>query len=849
MGSSRTRHPRLLLYGPDGAKDSAHPTSAILMREPWGGGGTRFRRAFRLSQEPSPSARKCAFIFKMHRRTESHRTPSSIVVAGIALLGPALGVATELWPQAIMLLGLGVFLIVSPPRRSPGPIWISLLAAIGALSLPAFLPVRWLGVPAWRRTLESGFPVELPQTVSPQPWLTCHAALLLFAGLVFAFCVLAQPWRSENRRTAIRLYVAGVTIVAAVAIVSALSGHRVPFWPVVLNSAQKFGFFPNRNQTGNVLALAAILSTALAFESFGQRRKAAWWWAAAVIVLGVAAVMAYSRAGILLFFGGIAAWLLVSAFASAPGKGAALGAAGFALALALFFLLGGETLERFQRSAQGPRPDFRFFIHADALRLSLTAPWFGQGLGNFEPVFAMLRGVSADQNRVLHPESDWLWVAVEMGWPATLLIAGAFFLCLKQCFPFSRGSDRAMRSAAAVCAVAFALHALADVSGHRPGSAWPAIFLAGLALHPDRRLDERRWVAPVSRFLGLLLVLVACWWLVSLRSEAWDRAAPTPATIDRISGRIDRAIASRDYSAANKDINELLRIQPLDYDLYYRRGVARVAEAFSAHGAERNFETARFLQPHLVALCVAEGRVWLSVDQQERGLGAWEEALRRAGADAPVIYDRMLGDSDRKFSTHNGLRRLARMNPDYFIAFLRHADRIECDLEIGAFLDEEPNLDPLSHVQRRKFFSAWFQKGDRSLLISRLLAEPAWQEDGWPSLAQAFARERNFEQAYRTALRFGTAPALPHPATGKPLPELERAFHSHPEDFQAGLDFFLAQREAGQTAAALETLDALEKIPRHPAYLAFIESQLRAEREEWEKAWNAWWRFAGGDFR
>lgn len=785
----------------------------------------------------------------MHRRTEPHSSPPAAAIAGLALLGPALGVATELWPQALLLLGLGALLMFSPPRRSPGPVWISLLAGIGALALTAFLPARWTGIPGWRRTLEAGYPVELPATSSPQPWLSCHAAILLFAGLAFAFFLLAQPWRSEARRQAIRLYVAGIALLAATAIVSHAWGFRVPFWPVVLNSAQKFGFFPNRNQTANVLALAAILSTALAFESFEHRRKAAWCWAAAVVLLGVAAVMAYSRAGILLFFGGIAVWVVISCALSSSRKGAALGVAGVALALTFFFIFGGEAFERFQHGSQGPRTDFRFAIQADALRLTLSAPWFGQGLGNFEPVFAMARAVSADQNRAIHPESDWLWVAVEMGWPAALLILAALFLCLKRCFPFSRGSDRPMRSAAAVCAVAFALHALGDVSGHRPGSAWPALFIASLALHPDRRLEARRWVAPVFRLAGLLLAIVGAWWLVSLRSEAVARAVPNPVTIQRMSERIERESAAREYPAAIGDINGLLRIKPLDSELYYQRGVARVAEAFSMWGAARDFETARFLQPHLVALCVAEGRVWFSVEQHEQGLVAWAEALRRAGDKAPELYSHMLDESYFKFSMHNALRRLARMNPDYFVVFLQHADRIECELEIGALLDAEPALESLSHPQRRRLFSAWSQRGDRSLFISRLIAEPAWQEDGWPYLARALAEQKEFERAYRIAMRFATVPALPEPVTGKPIAELERAFHFHPSDFQAGLDFFSAQRAAGQTAEALATLAALGKLPQHPAYLAFIEAQLWAEKEDWEKAWNAWWRFAGADFR
>jgi hypothetical protein len=134
------------------------------------------------------------------------------------------------------------------------------------------------------------------------------------------------------------------------------------------------------------------------------------------------------------------------------------------------------------------------------------------------------------------------------------------------------------------------------------------------------------------------------------------------------------------------------------------------------------------------------------------------------------------------------------------------------------------------------------------MLLSLLTKEPAWIEDGWPWLAMVYANEKDFERAYTTARKFGKPPTLPGLVAGSPLADLERAFHFRSEDFQLGLELFSAQRAAGQIAEALATLRALQKLPGHPAYLAFLEAEIRAERGEWENAWNAWRRFAGTGF-
>ena len=787
-------------------------------------------------------------IRKMERRTESTKSHIAALTA-LALLGPVFGIATQVWAQALLLLGLALLLIFSPPRRSPGAVWWLLALAILAIGCTAFLPMRWFAIPEWRRTLTADFRVSLPETFSPQPWVSLHAACLLLAGLVFALYLATHSWGPHSRRQAARWHVGGVLLLAVLALASLAYGWHVPFWPPVLNSMNGFGMFPNRNQTANVLALAGIIATALAFDAFEKRRNSAWFWTVSVIILGVAIVQTYSRAGILLFFGGIAAWVILSFALSASRKGGALTVAGFALLLTGFFIFGGGTFERFQKLSHDARLDYRVGIQKDALHLAASAPWLGQGLGNFAPIFAMAREVSADQNRAIHPESDWLWIAVEMGWPAAALFAVAFLVWLRQCLPLSPGSDRALRSAAMICGVAFALHSFGDVSGHRPGSAWPALFLAGLAMHPQRSIERRRWVAPLFRVFGLLLALIATWWIASIFSERVGRAAPTLATVGRLAERVEQQNLQKEHDAARMTANEALRITPLNADLYYQRGIARVAEAFSVWGAAWDFGTARFLEPRWAALCFEEGKAWVEAGQAGLAFDAWVEALRRARDKGPGLYYQMLHWVGDRLGLHAALARLARSNPDYLLVFLGEADRLQSELLIGQLIDAEPKLESLSSAQKKSLFSIWYRKGDRSLLFSKLLANPEWQQDGWRWLASLYAEAKDYEKACEIARDSTPRPAMPKFTASKPLAELERIFRFRPDDIDAGLQLYNTQLSLGKTKDALETLRTLQAIPNPPAYLAFIEAQLHEESGNWEQAWNAWLRFGGREFQ
>src|SRR5262249_46393902 len=145
---------------------------------------------------------------------------------------------------------------------------------------------------------------------------------------------------------------------------------------------------------------------------------------------------------------------------------------------------GGETIERFHVPAGSEGPvtsDYRWLIFRDTWTMIHGSPWCGIGLGNFEGVFALYRDASRGTERALHPESDWLWVWAEMGWPAVLLLALAGIALVRRAFPLKEGTNQRLRYAALVGALLFLAHGFVDVSGHRWGSFIAGIFLLGMA--------------------------------------------------------------------------------------------------------------------------------------------------------------------------------------------------------------------------------------------------------------------------------------------------------------------------------------------------------------------------------
>jgi hypothetical protein len=83
-------------------------------------------------------------------------------------------------------------------------------------------------------------------------------------------------------RFQLRLFTSGIVLLAAICIALYLARTTLAFW----HNDQNFGPFPNRNQTGALFALAAIVILACAQDDLRKRRKRWIVWILALVLSG-----------------------------------------------------------------------------------------------------------------------------------------------------------------------------------------------------------------------------------------------------------------------------------------------------------------------------------------------------------------------------------------------------------------------------------------------------------------------------------------------------------------------------------------------------------------------------------
>jgi O-antigen ligase len=771
----------------------------------------------------------------------------------ITLLAIALGGSVDLPAQAILAALAGVLLLVAPPRAELPRTPFLIAGALLLLALAAFLPAFGIFPTPWRVYLAHECHIPLASLGSwalrtPQPWLTLQGCGLLFLGATWGLYLLAEPWEREDRVRGAQILVFGVSLLALLAIVAYVVPFHVPGW----NQEQNRGWFPNRNQTADVLALVGIVNYALIFDRMRKRKPSGVFLLLALFPILVELVISYSRAGVLLFFGGVLLWHLwprpghMERTRGASPKWLALSAAFGIVLVAIFLTWGGGTLDRFHSStdvgaASGDFSDYRGAIQLDALRLSAQSPLLGVGLGNFEPLFSFTRVDSINGNRAIHPESDWLWVACEMGWPAVVLIVCGYVWWFRRALPLERGSGESMRRGLIVASVAFAIHGFVDVSAHRAGSLWVALLIAGWALpmrpvHEDDDEPEPSRPTPAFfRLLGVLLLVLAAWWGGSI---AGYPTPPTTATLGRLKANLTAGKLSPD--ATERTSRTALGIAPLDWSLYVDRGGAEIENPHETDNAAADFATARALNPYWIALFISEGQTWSAANEPDLALDAWRDGLKRSGPLAHEAFRQMIGLVGLHSVERQGLAELALNNDDYLLMLLPSSTLEEAHALIDHLLQTDPNLHGLSDDQRTLFFDAWWKQGDQVQMMTLLHDHADWEKDAWYYEAQFAAKENNFQHACEIAALHVPAPIIPQASTTQPIKDLAADFASHPDNLSEGLILVLAQMKAGDNEPALETLRSLAKMPDHPRYLAYIAAQLFGTRGEWEKAWAAW---------
>ena len=760
-------------------------------------------------------------------------------IALLPVLACFLGGATQKWEEGLVITVLGAYLLIRPPRFSLGAVTNLVLLTLFILSAVAFLPARWFFQPEWRAALVNDFGIQLPSTLTPQPWITLSYLVSFVAGLSWLYIVSTQDLGLHEVRFQLRLFTSGIALLAAICIALYLARTTLPFW----HNEQDFGPFPNRNQTGDLFGLTAIVILACAQDDLRKRRKRWIVWILALVLIGAAIILNSSRSGIVILVAGSAVWLGALAFRQRFPWRLALGIPLLLLLLLLTALLlfGGQTFERFHLGdfiSAGASTNFRWRIFHDTFRLIRDSPWCGIGFGNFESIFAIFRDASLGDPRALHPESDWLWLWTELGWPAVVLTIVGIAMFVSRVFPLRVGTNQGYRLATLIAALLFAIHGIVDVSGHQVGTVFAAIFLFGLSLHRPLCLKRSQWISILFRFVGLVLFAAGLSVVVAARSAKLLPGSVGVSSANQLSTPADR---KGDHNETIALTTRALGWAPLDWQLYLTRAIAEV-ELKQNTNAVDDFRRARFLEPIAYEVPLAEGNAWLA-SRPMLVVTAWREALRRAGPLRPEVYASMLSDASLRIPEVSPfLEAIGLSEHDLALPYLDRLSDASFNRALAQLFRNDPNLQSFSETEKLALFVFWSERGDPEEISQAVEHHPEWVRYAWLGMAKYKANKNDFRAAYELTQRYGEPVALPRVANLS-LQDLEERFAGAPNNYSIGYELYRAQMQDGRLDDALLTARHCSERPNSPAYFHFLEAQCWAEKQNWERAWNAWQAF------
>jgi O-antigen ligase len=773
-----------------------------------------------------------------NKKAATTRWIADATVALLPVLACFLGGATQKWEEGLVITLLALCLLVRPPRFSLGTLTNLVLLALFILAAVAFFPASWFFQPEWRAALANNFGIQLPSTLTPQPWITLSYLVSFAAGLSWLYVVSTQDLELREARFQLRLFTGGIALLAAICIAFYLAHTTLPFW----HNEQNFGPFPNRNQTGDLFGLTAIMILACGQDDLRKRRKRWIVWILGLVLVVTAIVLNFSRSGIGVLVAGSAFWLGAFAFRQRSPLRLALGVSFLILLLTALLLFGEQIFERFHLrdlGSAGISTDFRWRIFHDTFRLIRNSPWCGIGFGNFESIFAIFRDASLSDRRALHPESDWLWLWTELGWLAVVLAIVGIALFVSRVFPLRQGTNQGYRLAALIAALLFAIHGIVDVSGHRVGTAFAAVFLLGLARHRPLSLKTSQWVSILFRVLGLILLAAGLSLVVAARSEKL-----LPGSVGVSSAKQLSAVADREgnFSEISALTTRALRWAPLDWQLYSARAIAEV-ELKQMTNAVDDFRRARFLEPIAYEVPLTEGNAWLPY-RPVLAVTAWREALRRAGPLRPGVYTSMLSDASlRSPEVSPILEAIGLSEHDLALPYLNRVSDASFNRALAQLLRNDPDLQSFSETEKLALFAVWSERGDPEEISRAIEQHPDWLRYAWLGMAKYKASKNDFRAGYGLTQRYGEPVALPRVVTNFSLQDLEKRFAAAPNNHGVGYELYRAQMQNGRVDDALLTARHFSEQPGSPAYFHFLEAQCWAEKQNWERAWNAWLAF------
>ncbi|MEM1157072.1 MAG: O-antigen ligase family protein [Verrucomicrobiota bacterium] len=755
----------------------------------------------------------------------------AIFLGVIASLPAWLGGDLATWKLGIFALVLAVYGCCFPPGFDlPRPLnWAAGLVVCWPLTglVPRFFSA------SWHQQLTS-LGIDTGWCWTPQPWVLLDAWLAVLIGGFWFLCLFGSRLSVHETHLALRVCGMSLVGVAVIALASSLTQFNVPGW----DPMHGIGPFPNRNQAGNLYAFSGLMLLALAAHESRNKRSPYWIWAVGSGVLFLAAVVNGSRTGVILFLVGAMVWSLLHLVHVRNKRNGIILMSVSGLCLAAFLFIGGEALQRLSATVSGIHGGEgilagRWDIWQDSARLFATAPLHGVGIGNFSELFALFRERLIAENRVIHPDSDYVWWLTEIGIIGMALIVWTIVLVLKPYFRGNGRSGRRLRSAAMVASGLFLVHALVDVSAHRLGTLLPALLWLRLSWPASKSDDFQLPLAGKHALAAVILMFGIGIWLVI--PQITRISLPNRTYVEKV-----KTDWQQEFETSPAGMMKRMRfaevVAPLDWEVHYYLGFGALLYERRPDEAWKHWTIARQLEPMLSELPYQEGQLWLRSDVA-RAWFVWREALQRRNENRSGLLRDMLREAQALPELEETLLFMASSMPELQHFVLGRLTEKQFLQQRVAYLEKISPEDTGSSEIMRRVFNEWTRREGLMTVATFLRDHPEWMAIGWKHVIEDHKTKQEFREAYEVMVQLFPQPAYPEindsPASrGEHLRRLVQGSG----DLVSVYSFFKYDRDQLSLDKGKKLIQQVTRESGLPHYMRYMIADYLASFGEWKDA-------------
>lgn len=736
---------------------------------------------------------------------------------GISVL-VLLGGGTHVVAQGFAVLLAGWFLLKFPPRGSLGR-GFNAGALIFLIGGALWILPGGLGfLPDWRITGTEALGMDFSGTSSVNPLRSMEGFLKLAACLAWFYVLSSLPLNMNGRKwiffgiASIGLFFALVTVMGI------RSGWNYPGGA----SAEAFTFFAEPDQMGGMLLLFGIFSFCFGMESLTHRSPHHLIGIPASAACFIALLMGQYFMELLFFFIGMGLYCMPRIWGAEIKiwKKLVIGFSLYGILLLGFIANGG--LGDLTRKVELPVKTWQMFT---------DMPLTGFGLGNYSSFAPHYFEVWQANTAMAYP-NDFMWIACSMGMVGFV----GFIVMLLGIF---RGMDlpkigrvASLRFTAFVVVLIYLGIGFSGEPRHALALVYFTLMVLVLALPLGRQKREslrpKLWKA-----CGGLFLLVGSLWILG---SATGLSLHSELILEKNKQDFGRAQAEEDVSGVINALNVLVKIDPMNWYWYHERAKL-LLEIRERDEAENDFKRALLVEPNLTTPAYEEGKAWFG-HLGSKAEVAWVEALRRAGPEAPGLYERMVQRGKDNAYQAPILLSLSRLDLEYGVIYLENVEKARFLEELGSYLESDPALEQFSRSQRTRIVLRWVWSGEFREAGQYMDQYASSLNMAWYLQSYIFQNEARFDEALEL-LRAGVrGPSLPEAETDPTkIALLERELVGKPRNYIVGLKLLSVRMEQKDFLDGLRLVNELLEYNDAPMELFYWQAQLYGELGNSVEGW------------